>query len=220
VVTAGASVTIAVESRQDGPIADGDSSNAMILAALQALAADRGSAVPGAAPDPADPGIAPIPAAAPGTKTPAPGVVDTTSMPSVAVPGPAPEAAAAPAQPPAPTAYQLTAVLHSAVDPSRPLDVRAQNVERGGEATAVLTQIGERAGTMLRVVQPTIVDPVAVDGDTASGLLQVTFAGAAGPQTPLRLAFRYLDGTWVLSARSVCDIASFNGFACPPGYAN
>ncbi|MGX6508627.1 hypothetical protein [Rhodococcus sp. SJ-2] len=228
VVVAVASVFVAVEVREQGrqPVAE-STSNAAILAALQSLAADRGAgaaevpageAAPTGQAEPApDVGApeGPVPAAAsPAVTAPAPG---PASAPQVSAAPPSDPVAATP-QVPAPSAEQLTATLHSAVAPSNSLSYRQSHVERGTEAGAVLEQIGARAGTMLQVVRPRVIDPIDFDGTQASGRLQVTFAGAPGPETPLRLTFVYLDGTWKLSARSVCDVASFNGFACPSGY--
>ncbi|NLU84820.1 hypothetical protein [Rhodococcus sp. HNM0569] len=230
VVIAGAAVVVAVEVRADEPVAAASSTtdSSTIPAALQALAADRGAEAapvtdPAAPAGPGDP-AAPVPAnpAAPGP-LPAEGLAPGAAAP--AVPGvTAPDADTGQGAPaaqsiPAPTASELTSVLHSAVDPSHSPAQRQSHVERGDEAGAVLDQISTRAGTMMAVVHPQVIDPVSVDGATASGRLQVTFAGSAGPETPLRLSFTYVDGGWKLSARSVCDVASFNGFSCPPGYA-
>ena len=218
-VTASAAVFLVVDARSERSAPTGDDrSSALILSALQSLAADRATEPPAQA-VPAAPSGAPTAAAAPATKPVAPNpIVPAPVAPAAPAAATADEIPAA-APVPVPTADELTAVLHAAVDPANPLDSRQQFVERGSEAGEVLTRIGERAGTMLTVVRPRVVDPVTTDGDFALGLLQVTFAGAPGPQTPLRLTFRYVDGQWKLSARSVCDVASFNGFACPAGYA-
>lgn len=221
IVVAAAAVVVAVEVRgsEPQPVAD-SSSNAAILAALQSLAADRGtSSLPGPAPD-GEP--ASTEGAAPLAESPPP--VGESARSASGSPAPA---AATPAAPtsvaqapvvPVPTSETLTGTLYSAVDPANSLAFRQGHVERGGEAGVVLEQIGARAGAMLQVVRPRVIDPIEMDGPNASGRLQVTFAGAPGPETPLRLTFVYLDGTWKLSARSVCDVASFNGFACPSGY--
>ncbi|WP_435277433.1 hypothetical protein [Rhodococcus yananensis] len=230
VVVAVAAVLVAIEVRGQEPQAapDNTASNAAILAALQSLAADRGAAAAPVA-DGAPAGEEPaagtdVPAAAPGAAP----VAGSAPAPDGAAPesGPATPTAQAPAAEPArsapsvpvPSAAELTGTLHSAVDPANGIGYRQTYVERGEEATGVLEQIGGRAGTMLQVVKPRVIDPIDMDGNTASGRLQVTFAGAPGPETPLRLTFVYLDGMWKLSARSVCDVASFNGFSCPSGY--
>lgn len=225
VVVAISAVVVAVEvkGRPVGETTD-TTSNAALLTALQSLAAGQGAAsvAAPAAPDPAeaaDPAVEGE-GAAPVAPAPVPAPAAAPAAPAVSA---APAATAAPAAPaesaaPTPTADELTATLHVAVDPANDVGYRAGYVERGGEATAVLEQIGARAGTMLQVVRPRVIDPLDVDGNRASGRLQVTFAGAPGPETPLRLTFVYLDGGWKLSARSVCDVASFNGFACPSGY--
>ncbi|TCN54267.1 hypothetical protein EV641_105292 [Rhodococcus sp. SMB37] len=224
-VVAAAAVFIAVEVHgQDRQSVAESTSNAAILAALQSLAADRGAAATQApAGEPAPTGEV-EPAPEEGAPT-APAVVAPGPVPAASgAPAPqgtavpAPEPAASAPQTPTPSAEQLTATLHSAVDPANSLSYRRSHVERGAEAGPVLEQIGARAGTMLQVVQPRVVDPIDFDGTAAAGRLQVTFAGAPGPETPLRLTFVYLDGMWKLSARSVCDVASFNGFSCPSGY--
>lgn len=216
VIVATAAVVVAVRFPDDSGERTDPSLNAAILAALQANAADAGA---GAAPAPA-PAESGVPAeeapagAAPAPIAPVPAAPAPTSAPEPVAEAPAPPAAVA-----APSGAELTAVLRSAVDPANPASVRQSYVEHGSEAAGVLEQISGRAGQMLAVVNPTVVDPVAVEGNTASGRLQVMFAGAAGPQTPLRLTFVNDGSGWKLSARSVCDVASFNGFSCPPGYA-
>lgn len=219
VVVAVAAVIVAVEVREQDqrPVAE-STSNAAILAALQSLAADRGASAPAPAVAPAP--EADVPDGAMPDPAPAPAAVAApVPAASVSAPAQAPDepAAAAPSVP-APSAAQLTTALHSAVDPAGSLAYRQSYVERGAESGPVLEQIGTRAGTMLQVVRPRVIDPIDFDGTNASGRLQVTFAGAPGPETPLRLTFVYLDGMWKLSARSVCDVASFNGFSCPSGY--
>ncbi len=118
----------------------------------------------------------------------------------------------------APTAAELTTVLISAVDPDNSLDVRQSFVERGPEATDVLERIASRAGKMMRIVKPRVIDPIEFSDGEATGRLQASLRGGSGPVTPLSLTFKNIDGRWTLSARSVCDVASFNGFVCPPGY--
>lgn len=119
----------------------------------------------------------------------------------------------------APTAAELTTVLISAVSPDNPPEVRQRYVERGPEAAGVLDQISSRAGKMMRIVKPRVIDPVEFAGDEATARLQASLRGGSGPVTPLSLTFKNIDDRWVISARSVCDVASFNGFQCPPGYA-
>ncbi|MGW0024871.1 hypothetical protein [Rhodococcus sp. NPDC003383] len=225
VIVAIAAVVVAVRFPGDSGEREADPSlSAAILAALQANASDVGAgAAP--APAPAEPGVpadeAPAEAApAPIAPAPAASLPEPAAAPApAAAPEPVAEAPAAPAAVAAPSGAELTAVLRSAVDPANPASVRQSYVERGSEAAGVLEQISGRAGQMLAVVNPTVVDPISVDGNTASGRLQVMFAGAAGPQTPLRLTFVNDGSGWKLSARSVCDVASFNGFSCPSGYA-
>lgn len=233
VVVAGSAVAIAIQHDSTPSTTASSDDSGALLTALQAMAAAQGAGqipsdatpvvpVPGAAAVPGLPGAA---GASTGGKTTvlgggtaAAGVATGGSAPATAAPAPQTNAPAAQTLS-APTPAELTGVLRNAVDPANPIDHRESYVERGNQARGVLDQISERAGVMLRVVNPQVIAPIDFSGTTASGRLQVTFAGAAGPETPLRLTFVYVDGGWKLSARSVCDVASFQGFSCPVGYA-
>lgn len=119
---------------------------------------------------------------------------------------------------PTATPQTLTHTLYNAVIPNHPLEWRKGWIERGEESGDVLEKIGKRADKMFPIVKPKVVGPVKQHGTKASGRLEVTLPGSNARQHPLTLHYFYQGNRWKLTARTVCDIAAFQGISCPANY--
>ncbi|MGL4304878.1 MAG: hypothetical protein ACRCSF_01885 [Mycobacteriaceae bacterium] len=209
IVVAFAAVVLVVDRRQETINTASASSEAATLALLQSLSSHQGEALQAQKPkETVNAPVSTIP-----TQKSSQNSLPASTLSTTETTAPITETSSPP------SAIELTHILRLAVDPSRPLSQRQANVENGQKIPELLGKISERAGIFLSIVNPQVIDPIDFNENQASGRLQVTFNGSAGPETPLRLTWKHLDGQWKLSARSICDIASFNGFSCPSDYA-
>ncbi|MGL4306936.1 MAG: hypothetical protein ACRCSF_12390 [Mycobacteriaceae bacterium] len=114
---------------------------------------------------------------------------------------------------PTPTAEQLNAYLVKALDPAVPAAEKTVLVQGSEADPALFDQL--IAGTQNNKVTAKVIDPVLVDGTTATAAIELTLDGQLNQANA---EFVYENGTWKLSNVWACSLLktlSVTSPACP-----